>query len=99
MRRVKSPGHAQRFLSAFEGIAAHFRLCRHRVPAAEYRAARTQQCASWKAGNRGAVGGVKLRRCARKRGNRRERDRVFFNEGQDTHQVDNTLSSSRYASR
>jgi putative transposase len=47
MRHFKSAGHAQRFLSAFEPIAGHFRLRRHRLPAADYRAARMQQFASW----------------------------------------------------
>jgi putative transposase len=30
MRRFTSPGHAQRFLSAFSGISPHFRPGRHR---------------------------------------------------------------------
>jgi putative transposase len=33
MRRFKSPGHAQRFLSAYGPIASHFRLRRHHLPA------------------------------------------------------------------
>ncbi|GHO81959.1 IS6 family transposase [Ktedonobacter sp. SOSP1-85] len=37
MRRFKSPGHAQRFLSAFGHISDHFRLKRHRLNASEYR--------------------------------------------------------------
>ena len=49
MRRFKSPGHAQRFLCAFEPIAGHFRLRRHRVPAAQYRAERTRRFESWNA--------------------------------------------------
>jgi len=39
IRRFTSPGQAQRFLAAFEPMAGHFRLRRHRMPAAEYRAA------------------------------------------------------------
>ncbi len=31
MRRFKSPGHAQRFLAAYDPIAAHFRPRRHRL--------------------------------------------------------------------
>jgi putative transposase len=38
MRRFKSPGHAQRFLSAFGPILDHFRPQRHRFRASEYRA-------------------------------------------------------------
>jgi putative transposase len=48
-RRFKSPGQAQRFLSAFEPITGHFRLRRHRMPAADYRAERTRRFASWNA--------------------------------------------------
>ena len=33
MQRFKSPGHAQRFLSAYGRIAQHFRPRRHRLPA------------------------------------------------------------------
>jgi putative transposase len=38
MRRFKSPGHAQRFLSAFGPISDHFRPKRHRLHATDYRA-------------------------------------------------------------
>jgi putative transposase len=38
MRRFKSGGHAQRFLSAFGPIYGHFKLRRHRLSAEEYRA-------------------------------------------------------------
>jgi len=38
MRRFKSAGHAQRFLSAFGPIAGHFQSRRHRMSAGEYRA-------------------------------------------------------------
>jgi putative transposase len=37
MQGFKSPGHAQRFLSAYGSIAQHFRPRRHRFPASEYR--------------------------------------------------------------
>src|SRR5216110_659583 len=47
MRRFKSRGHAQRFLSAFEPIRGHFRLQRHKRSVAEYRAARMQRFQSW----------------------------------------------------
>ena len=38
MRRFKTPGHAQRFLSAFGPISNHFRPKRHRLHASDYRA-------------------------------------------------------------
>ena len=37
MQGFKSPGHAQRFLSAYGPIAQHFRLRRHLLPARKYR--------------------------------------------------------------
>ena len=37
MQRFKSPGQAQRFLSAYRSIAQHFRPRRHRFSAAAYR--------------------------------------------------------------
>jgi putative transposase len=37
MQRFKSPGHAQRFLSAYGPIAPHFRPRRHRLSAPVYR--------------------------------------------------------------
>ncbi len=37
MQRFKSPGHPQRFLSAYGCIASHFRPRRHLLPASEYR--------------------------------------------------------------
>lgn len=37
MQRFKSPGQAQRFLSACGPIAQHFRPCRHRFAAPAYR--------------------------------------------------------------
>lgn len=42
MKRFKSPGHAQRFLSAHDGINNLFHLRRHRLSAAQYKAARTR---------------------------------------------------------
>jgi len=41
MKRFKSPGQAQRLLSAHDGISNLFHLRRHQVPATQYRAART----------------------------------------------------------
>jgi putative transposase len=37
MKKFTSPGHAQRFLSAFSGISPHFRPRRHRLGAQAYR--------------------------------------------------------------
>jgi hypothetical protein len=37
MKRFKSSRHAQRFLSAFSGISAHFRPRRHLLSATEWR--------------------------------------------------------------
>jgi putative transposase len=37
MQGFKSPGHAQRFLSAYGPIAQHFRPRCHLLPASEYR--------------------------------------------------------------
>ncbi len=47
MKGFKSAGQAQRFLSAHDGINNLFHLCRHRVPATQYRAARTQAFQVW----------------------------------------------------
>ena len=47
MKRFKSAGQAQRFLFAHDGINNLFLLCRHQVPAAQYRAARTQAFQVW----------------------------------------------------
>ncbi len=47
MKRFKSAGHAQRFLSAHDGINNLFHLRRHQVPATQYRAARTQAFQVW----------------------------------------------------
>jgi len=43
----KSPGHAQRFLSAYGPIAQHFRPRRHRLPASEYRQEMAHRFQSW----------------------------------------------------
>jgi putative transposase len=37
MKRFTSPGHVQRFLSAFSGISPYFRPRRHRLAAEQYR--------------------------------------------------------------
>jgi putative transposase len=47
MKRSKSAGQAQRFLSAHNGINNLFHLRRHQVPAALYRAARTEAYQVW----------------------------------------------------
>ena len=48
MKRFKSPGHAQRFLSAFSGIAPHFRPRRHRLTARHYREDMTTRFETWR---------------------------------------------------
>jgi putative transposase len=48
MQRFKSPGHAQRFLSAYGSIAQHFRPCRHRLSAAAYRQELRQRFQIWR---------------------------------------------------
>ena len=47
MQRFKSPGHAQRFLSAYGFIAQHFRPRRHLFPAPEYRQEMQQRFQIW----------------------------------------------------
>ena len=47
MKRFKSAGQAQRFLSAHDGINNLFQLRRHQVPATQYRAARSQAFQVW----------------------------------------------------
>ena len=47
MKRFKSAGQAQRFLSAHDGINNLFHLRRHRLPAHRYRAARIQAFQTW----------------------------------------------------
>jgi putative transposase len=48
MRRFKSAGHAQRFLSAYGPIAGHFRPRRHRLTASVYRQRRQERFAIWR---------------------------------------------------
>ncbi len=47
MRRFKSAGQAQRFLSAFGPILGHFRPRRHRFTASAYRAERQRRFLVW----------------------------------------------------
>ena len=47
MKKFTSPGHAQRFLSAFSGISPHFRPRRHRLSAEEYRCEMTDRFTTW----------------------------------------------------
>jgi len=47
MKGFTSPGHAQRFLSAFSGISPHFRPRRHRLAAHAYRNEMTERFAVW----------------------------------------------------
>jgi putative transposase len=47
MQRFKSPGHAQRFLSAYGPIAQHFRPRRHLLSAADYRQEMRNRFESW----------------------------------------------------
>jgi putative transposase len=49
MKRFTSPGHAQRFLSAFSGISSHFRPRRHRLSAGAYRREMASRFATWNA--------------------------------------------------
>jgi putative transposase len=48
MQRFKSPGHAQRFLSAYSFISSDFRPRRHLFTAPEYREELRQRFASWR---------------------------------------------------
>ncbi len=48
MRRFKSPGQAQRFLSAHAMIYGHFRPRRHLMTAGEYRRARAKAFRVWR---------------------------------------------------
>jgi putative transposase len=47
MQRFKSPGHAQRFLSAYGSITQHFRPRRHLLSALEYRQEIRKRFESW----------------------------------------------------
>ena len=53
MQRFKSPRYAQRFLSAHARIHNHFQFRRHRITAAQHRAARDQAFRTWR-----EVGGI-----------------------------------------
>ena len=48
LKRFKSMRHAQRFLSAFSGLSAHFRPRRHLLSAADYRHMMAQRFAAWR---------------------------------------------------
>ena len=48
MQRFKSPGHAQRFLSAYGPIAQHFRPRRHLLAAPVYRQEMRQRFQMWR---------------------------------------------------
>ncbi|MBW0292743.1 transposase [Rhodococcus sp. MH15] len=48
MKRFTSPGHAQRFLSAFSSISPHFRPGRHRLSAPEWRTEMADRFAVWR---------------------------------------------------
>jgi putative transposase len=48
MQGFKSPGHAQRFLSAYRPITQHFRPRRHRFSAPAYRQAMSQRFDTWR---------------------------------------------------
>ena len=47
MKRFTSPGHAQRFLSAFSGISPHFQTRRHLLHAQEYRREMANRFSTW----------------------------------------------------
>jgi putative transposase len=47
MKRFRSAGGTQRFLSSFSGISPHFRPRRHRLTAAQYRREMTSRLATW----------------------------------------------------
>jgi putative transposase len=49
MQRFTSPGHAQRFLSAYGPISQHFRPRRHRFTALTYRQEMKKRCQIWQA--------------------------------------------------
>ena len=48
MKRFKSLRHAQRFLSAFSGISAHFRPRRHLLSATQWRTEMADRFAVWR---------------------------------------------------
>jgi putative transposase len=57
MQRFKSPGHAQRFLSAHAMIYGHFRPRRHLMTATQYRQARPKAFRIWQQETRTQVAG------------------------------------------
>jgi putative transposase len=48
MRRFKSPGQAQRFLSTFDPIRGHFHPKQHELSAKRYREQLRQRCEDWR---------------------------------------------------
>jgi hypothetical protein len=48
MQGFKSPGHAQRFLSAYSPISQYFRLRRHLLRAGEYRRIIVERFEEWR---------------------------------------------------
>jgi putative transposase len=48
MKQFKSARQAQQFLATHSRIHNHFQLCRHRLSAGEYRAARDRAFAMWR---------------------------------------------------
>ena len=48
MKRFKSARQAQQFLATHTPIHNHFQLCRHRLSASEYRAARDRAFLTWR---------------------------------------------------
>jgi putative transposase len=48
MQRLKSPGHAQRFLAVYGAIASHFRPRRHLYSAPAYRQQMTRRFQTWR---------------------------------------------------
>lgn len=57
MKRFKSVRHAQQFLSSHSQIHNHFQLSRHRLSAAEYRAARDVAFVAWRSVTGAAAAG------------------------------------------
>jgi putative transposase len=47
MKKVSSPGGAQRFLAAFSATSPHFRTCRHLLHAQEYRHEMASRFSTW----------------------------------------------------
>ena len=49
MKGFRSPGHAHRFLSAYDPIAQHFRPRRYRLSVSAYRGEMRQRFDTWQA--------------------------------------------------